>query len=141
MLDTGVSRGTIAQTMLNSAERFGNVVDQMYDTYLHRKADAAGRAYWVGVLLGGGNEDAVATSFMLSSEYAAMHAGNQEFVKALYRDVLGRAPTRPARPSIWRRWRAAKRAPSWSPHSWAPTSVIIASSTSSTCSFISGTPT
>ena len=41
-LDTGVSRGTIAQTLLNSTERFGNVVDQLYDTYLHRKADAAG---------------------------------------------------------------------------------------------------
>ncbi len=91
-LDAGVARDAIAQTMLNSAERFGNVVDQMYDTYLHRKADAAGRAYWVGVLLNGGNEDTVASSFMLSSEYASMHVGNQEFVKALYRDVLGRAP-------------------------------------------------
>jgi len=91
-LDSGVSRETIAQAMLNSAERFGNVVDQLYDTYLHRKADASGRAYWVSTLLGGGTEEAVAASFMLSAEYAAMHVGNTEFVKALYRDVLGRAP-------------------------------------------------
>ena len=44
------------------------------------------------MLLDGGTEEAVATSFMLSNEYAAMHVGNQEFVKALYRDVLGLRP-------------------------------------------------
>ena len=91
-LDAGITRTAIAQTMLTSAERFGNVVDQLYNTYLHRKADAAGRAHWVSTLLGGGTEEAVATSFMLSAEYAAMHVGNTEFVKALYRDVLGRSP-------------------------------------------------
>lgn len=94
-LNAGITRAAIAQTMLSSAERFGKVVDQLYDTYLHRKADAAGRAHWVGTLLGGGTEEAVAASFMLSSEYAAMHVGNTEFVKALYRDVLGRGPDSP----------------------------------------------
>lgn len=94
-LDAGVTRAAIAQTILSSAERFGNVVDQLYDTYLHRKADAGGRAHWVGALLNGGTEEAVAASFMLSAEYAAMHVGNTEFVKALYRDVLGRGSDAP----------------------------------------------
>jgi hypothetical protein len=91
-LAAGVTRAAVAQSLLTSAERLGEIVDQFYDTYLHRKADAAGRAYYVGMLLNGGTEDAVATSFMLSTEYAALHVGDAEFVKALYRDILGRAP-------------------------------------------------
>jgi hypothetical protein len=90
-LDAGATRGTIAQALWTSAERYGNVVDEFYDTYLHRQADSAGRSFWVQALVHGATDDSLATSFMLSSEYASMHATNQSFVDALYGDVLGRA--------------------------------------------------
>jgi hypothetical protein len=67
-------------------------VDPFYSTYLHRAADAVGRAFWVNELLGGLSEEAVAEGFLTSAEYQQAHAGTAAYLTGLYADVLGRAP-------------------------------------------------
>ena len=51
---------------------------------------AGERAGWVELFLNGWGEADVMRGFLLSGEYAALNPGNQSFVDALYRDVLGR---------------------------------------------------
>ena len=67
-------------------------MDQFYSTYLHRAADALGRAFWVNDLLGGLSESQVAEGFLTSAEYQQAHAGTTAYLFGLYADVLGRTP-------------------------------------------------
>jgi hypothetical protein len=67
-------------------------VDQLYATYLHRAADAPGRALWVNALLGGASESDVALGFLTSAEYQQSHADPSAYLYGLYGDVLGRTP-------------------------------------------------
>ncbi|HTM54232.1 MAG TPA: DUF4214 domain-containing protein, partial [Pirellulales bacterium] len=90
-LNAGATRDSIVQTISSSREYLGRVVDSFYQTYLHRNADPGGRDHWIDVLQNGASEDSVATSFMLSAEYTALHNSNQNFVDALYQDVLSRS--------------------------------------------------
>src|SRR5262249_55739229 len=66
-------------------------VDQLYQTFLHRSPDAAGRALWVNALLAGSSELDVARMLLTSAEYQAAHGADAAFVMGLYSDVLGRA--------------------------------------------------
>jgi hypothetical protein len=70
-------------------------VDQYYATYLHRAADAEGRAAWVAALLGGMSEEQVAAGFLTSAEYQQAHASPTAYLSGLYADVLGRQPDAP----------------------------------------------
>jgi hypothetical protein len=65
-------------------------VDNIYQTYLNRPADAAGRAFWVNALLTGETEANVIVAFVTSAEYTAMNPTDSDYVSALYQDVLGR---------------------------------------------------
>jgi hypothetical protein len=82
----------IATGFWDSEEHRGLEVDQLYVTYLHRAADAFGRAFWVNSLLGGASEDQVAEGFLTAAEYRQAHAGTDAYLTGLYADVLGRAP-------------------------------------------------
>ena len=57
---------------LNNAD----FVNALYVNTLHRGADAAGSAYWVGVLNGGTSRGSVVTSFSESAEHQSNTAGN-----------------------------------------------------------------
>src|SRR5262249_25600036 len=63
-----VPRAMVAMSIWRSAEHRGLQVDQFYQTYLHRPADATGRAIWVGALLSGASEADVVRQFLTSSE-------------------------------------------------------------------------
>jgi hypothetical protein len=65
-------------------------VDQFYQAYLRRAADAAGRAFWVRQLLAGLGEAGVVQGLLSSAEYAATHPTPAAFVASLYADMLGR---------------------------------------------------
>jgi hypothetical protein len=81
----------VARGFWESAEHRGIQVDLLYETYLHRSADAAGRQAWVDYLMSGrGEADAIA-GFLLSDEYQAREP-DTSLVTRLYRDVFGREP-------------------------------------------------
>src|SRR5207302_6965497 len=55
-LQTGaLSRLAVTQAIERSAEHRGLQVDRFYQEFLHRPADAAGRAGWVNYLVSGGS--------------------------------------------------------------------------------------
>jgi hypothetical protein len=82
----------VAEGFWDSAEHRGLQVDQFYATYLHRAADAGGRAFWVSALAGGMGEEQVAEGFLTSAEYRQAHASPAAYLSGLYADVLGRTP-------------------------------------------------
>ena len=82
--------------------RWGLEVDQFYQTFLHRPADAAGRAGWVNALLNGVTEANVVIAFVTSPEYTRLHPDASSYVTGLYEDILGRAPDA-AGQSFWER--------------------------------------
>jgi hypothetical protein len=86
----GKSPAQAAQDYWDSADQWGREVDGYYHSFLHRDADAAGRAFWVSQFATGADEAAVIQGFLTSAEYAQAHAGHAAFVEALYQDVLGR---------------------------------------------------
>jgi hypothetical protein len=90
-LQSGATRASVAQALLNSREYLGRAVDGMYLDYLNRNADAAGREYWVNQLAAGMSPEGVAAGLLGSDEYSLLHATNEAFVAALYQDILGRA--------------------------------------------------
>ena len=77
------------------------VVDRLYTNALNRTADAAGRTYWVNVILeGNGNVDKVITGFLNSAEFNARDLNDDEFVALLYKVILNRAPSA-SEQAIW----------------------------------------
>ncbi len=78
-------------------------VARLYDTVFGRLPDAAGLAYWRGMLdAGTASLDSIAGAFSASPEFAARFGGlgNRDFVEALYRNTLGRASD-PAGAQFW----------------------------------------
>ncbi len=70
------------------------IVERLYGTALNRKSDAAGKAYWVRMILAGnGNIDMVVSGFLNSAEFNARNLTDDEFVTALYTVILNRVPT------------------------------------------------
>jgi hypothetical protein len=56
-LDGGASRQTVALEILNSKEYYTRLVNQAYQSYLHRTADAAGLSNWEAALQNGSVTD------------------------------------------------------------------------------------
>jgi hypothetical protein len=63
------SRSSIALALVSSTEGLGDRVQNLYQRYLHRAADAGGAAYWASVIQGGGNDDQVVAALLVSNEY------------------------------------------------------------------------
>jgi hypothetical protein len=89
----------IANAIIHSTEGLTRVVDQLYDKLLGRDADPQGQAFFVAQLSAGATEELVAAQIVASPEFAARAnalAGtlgtpaNLNFVRALYRELLGR---------------------------------------------------
>ncbi|HVC93265.1 MAG TPA: DUF4214 domain-containing protein, partial [Pirellulales bacterium] len=100
MLQDGVSRAAVADSLWTSAEHRVDEVDQFYETFLHRAADIGGQTVWVNAFLSGSSEVDVESGFLASPEYQASHSSNTAFVDGLYSDVLGRAAD-PSGQAVW----------------------------------------
>jgi RHS repeat-associated protein len=93
-LDQGnLTRGQVAGHIVTSPEYRTVVVQDAYNTYLHRPADPAGLAAWVAFLSHGGTDQAMYAQIIGSPEYFASRGSStvDGFVTAVYSDVLGRA--------------------------------------------------
>src|SRR5438132_12988164 len=66
-LQVGATRELVGYGFWLSSEHHGIEVDQFYAAFLHRAADAAGRAGWVSALDGGFPESSVAIGFLTSN--------------------------------------------------------------------------
>jgi hypothetical protein len=91
-LSQGVSPATVAAAILGSAEADTLLVQGLYQTYLHRPADAAGLQNHLNALLQGQTYEQLVASFVSSGEYQQLTGGelNQAYVAQLYQDLLGR---------------------------------------------------
>jgi hypothetical protein len=92
----GTSRADIAAAFVASTEAHGHIVDTDYQLMLLRAPEASGRAYWTGQLDRGVFNESILGLFGGSPEYYASPrkgSGNDAtFIRALYRDLLGRSP-------------------------------------------------
>lgn len=74
---------------------YTNAVQQLYVAYFGRPADAAGLAYWEGVVTkANGDTSAVSAAFAASAEYKAAYAGLDAYhvVAQVYQNLFGHAP-------------------------------------------------
>jgi hypothetical protein len=96
-LGVGMGRDAAGYAVLNSSEFHGHVVDGDYRLLLGRGPDGSGRGFWTSVLDRGAHNEAVESGFAASDEYYAVRGGGspQGFVRALYRDFLGRDASPP----------------------------------------------
>jgi Ca2+-binding RTX toxin-like protein len=92
LLQSGMTRGAVADEFARSPEWVATVVNRMYEDTLGRPADADGAAYWIAVLRTGELSVAdVAASFYASPEYFALAGGSVEaWVRDLYEKLLHR---------------------------------------------------
>jgi hypothetical protein len=90
LLNSGTSREAVARGVWDSVEHRGYVVDRYYSTYLHRAAEAPGRAYWIGQFELGKHEKDIVLRFVTTPEYHILHPTYAAFVRELYSDILSR---------------------------------------------------
>lgn len=91
-LNAGVSRQTVAEQMLANHYSEVNVVDYLYQKYMHRQADPTAENYLAALLAGGVSVEYVSAILIGSQEYYETRGGgtNNGFLAAVYEDVLGR---------------------------------------------------
>jgi acrosin len=83
--------GTQALSFLNSAENRTHLVVGYYQKYLGRTPEAAALSYWLGQLTAGARQETVLVGLLSSAEYYSRSGGTDAaYIRALYRDVLGR---------------------------------------------------
>ena len=72
---------------------YTDAIQKLYVAYFSRPADAAGLAYWEGVVTAAkGSTAAVSAAFAASAEYKAAFAGLDEYhiVDQIYLNLFGR---------------------------------------------------
>lgn len=84
-------RQEVVNQFWQSPEHRGLQVDHFYATYLHRAAEAEGRAFHVQQFLSHASEAVVVNGFLQSAEYQKAHGTDSAFVAELYADVLSRS--------------------------------------------------
>jgi hypothetical protein len=95
----------MASTFFSSAEYAalqrddGGFVRDLYNSFLDRSSDAAGVAYWTGLLAQGMPREILVTNFMFSPEFAAKAGGGAKSARVeidavldFYRGLLARLP-------------------------------------------------
>jgi hypothetical protein len=95
LLDSGsATRQQVVQTFLTSAEYRTDVVNGLYQKYLHRAPDPTELQNGVTALSQGQTDEQVAAPLLTSSEFFSDNGGsNSSFVQALYQDALQRSPS------------------------------------------------
>jgi virginiamycin B lyase len=91
-LEAGAALSAIVDSIWNSPEFHSREVTNYYQVYLGRNPDAVGLNSWVQSMVAGELESSVVNAFLTSSEFLTQHAGNADFVTALYNDLLARTP-------------------------------------------------
>jgi hypothetical protein len=92
-LDQGAGRAALARRFLMSRDYRNRVVRDLYLGLLRRPADPRGLANLVNLLGTGGTVTLVQALLLGSEEYYRWHGGTDDgFVRALFRDLLGRPP-------------------------------------------------
>jgi hypothetical protein len=85
-------RAQVAQAFVNSVEYRVDVVQNSYNTLLHRAADPSGLNGWSNFLAQGGTEIQLEAQFLGSDEYYVTRGGGtvNGYLQAVYQDVLSR---------------------------------------------------
>jgi uncharacterized delta-60 repeat protein len=93
LLDTGqADRSQVVLFIEASPECRTLAVQQLYQQFLGRPAEAGGLTTWLNYLAAGATVEQVAAQVLGSAEYYALHGGtHMGFLEALYHDVLGRS--------------------------------------------------
>lgn len=104
-LQAGASRGQVLMGFAESYENISGNVDttgdgcygeayRLYAAALARTPDSAGLSYWTGMLRAGSTPVQVAQGFLNSPEWKSNYGSltGSDYVDALYKNVLGRAP-------------------------------------------------
>jgi Domain of unknown function (DUF4214) len=92
-LGQGLAAGQAVQTIAASGEFHSLEVQHLYQTFLHRDADADGLAAFTAFLNASGTTEQLAAFMLASPEYYQQTgATGANFVAALYTDVLHRPP-------------------------------------------------
>ena len=91
-LDNGSeTRLQLVDAILSSSEYQSDMVESLYETYLHRAADASGLTYFTSMLAAGGSDEQVAAALVGSSEYSEDNGSTSDgFLAALYENALDR---------------------------------------------------
>jgi streptogramin lyase len=93
LLNQGVSPATIVLAIEASTEFRINLVQDLYQHYLHRQADDGGLQTFVNALAAGVTIEEVQAALIGSQEYFQLHSGTTDgFLTAAYQDALNRAP-------------------------------------------------
>jgi hypothetical protein len=91
LLDAGVPRGFVVQSIMNSPESLIKQVEDLYAQLLGRPADPVGLQNAVAALAGGMTPLQLEATLLASPEYLADHGGTYTgFLQGVYTDVLGR---------------------------------------------------
>jgi hypothetical protein len=94
LLDAGLTPLQVVERILTSEpflEYRQTQVQEVYARLLHRPAEPAGLARWVAFLQGGGTVEQLTARVAGSPEYFARNGATADgFLRALYRDLLGR---------------------------------------------------
>jgi hypothetical protein len=97
LLGFGVTRIQIAGMVTSSNEYRDDLVQQLYNSFLHRPATVTEVNYFVGFLQQGGTDDDLKAAILGSDEYYQhVRMSTAGFLNQLYEDVLGRPIDTPA---------------------------------------------
>jgi hypothetical protein len=85
----------VARAFTYSTEHFDLLVNQFYQTFLHRTPSGVEVSAWVSEFQNGATQEEVMAAFLTSAEYRALVAQsgqdfNKAFVQSLYTNLLGR---------------------------------------------------
>jgi Domain of unknown function (DUF4214)/IPT/TIG domain len=98
-----LTRARVVEDILDSNEYRGDVVQGLYQTYLHRPADQGSLTAFTKLVANGGTDEQVAAALAGSAEFFQDNGStNTGFLDALYLDALGRTPDA-AGLSTWQR--------------------------------------
>ena len=87
------SRSVLTVLLTHSDEYYDNRIQQAYQDYLGRSADAGGLNFWRSLMRSGLTDEQLEAAFIGSAEFYN-HSGNSDraWVDEMYFDLLGRAP-------------------------------------------------
>lgn len=92
-LNLGLQPASVIQAIESGPEYLDDVVTGLYQSLLNRAPDSGGLAAWVGALQNGATIEQVTAAIAGSPEFFKDAGGtNADFLTALYRDILNRAP-------------------------------------------------
>ena len=106
-LQNGLTAVGLADGFLGSSEYGSDIVREHYLQLLGRQPESGITTSWLGLLQSAGGFEPMTIGVLASAEYYAKSGGaGQQWVTALYRDVLGRQPD----PAGWSHWLAQLQA-------------------------------